>query len=224
MYANIIRKYVKNPVRSFRVEESEINKVRFFDNVSVNSGGLNGFSDVVHAAYQLPPIKKVNLTWFSETGPFYIGNDDEFFEMWDKGVVEVDGYIHLYMNVTHRRVPLSDEFPSSSCLSVSNSLYSTPEKVKSTSRLHIEIGAAPVTLDPATFLTPKKRILYSKSPELLRRSPRLLKKSIDAVTGSLGSVSGKKLFVNVDDEEVVDAEISDEARQLELEYQNIQPT
>ncbi|KAI3902377.1 hypothetical protein MKW92_052618, partial [Papaver armeniacum] len=51
-------KYVKNPVRSFRVEQSDTNKVRFFDNVSVNCGGLNGFSDVVHAAYRLPPIKK----------------------------------------------------------------------------------------------------------------------------------------------------------------------
>ncbi|XP_026390336.1 uncharacterized protein LOC113285786 [Papaver somniferum] len=217
-----MRKYVKNPVRSFGVEETDTNKVRLFDNVSVYSGGLTGFSDVVHDAYQLPPIKKVNLTWFSETDPFYIGNDDEFFEMWDKGVVEVDGYIHLYMNVTNMRVPLSDEFPSRSCLSVSKSLYSTPEKVKSTSRLHIERGATPVNLDPATFLTPKKRILYSESPELLRRNPRLLKKSIGAVIGILGNVSGKKLFFNVDDDEVVDAEISDEVRQLALEYENIQ--
>ncbi|RZC57377.1 hypothetical protein C5167_004681, partial [Papaver somniferum] len=84
-------KYVKNPVRSFRVEENDTNKIRYFDNVSVNCGGLNGFSDVVHAAYQLPPIKQVNLTWFSETDPFCIGSNEEFFEMLDKGVVEDDG-------------------------------------------------------------------------------------------------------------------------------------
>ncbi|KAI3945155.1 hypothetical protein MKW98_022019, partial [Papaver atlanticum] len=53
---------------------------------------------------------------------------------------------------------------------------------------------------------------------------RLVKKSIDAVTRSLDSVSGMKLFVNVDDDEVVDAGISVESRQLELEYENIQLT
>ncbi|XP_026435124.1 uncharacterized protein LOC113332835 [Papaver somniferum] len=171
MYANIMRKYVKNPVRSFRIEEYQTNKVRYFDNISVNSGGLNGLSDVVHAAYQLPPIKKVSLTWFSDTYPFYISNNEEFFEMWDKGVVEEDGYIHLYMNVINRRVPLSDEFLESSCVSVSNSLFSTPEKVQSTSRIHIERGAQ-VSIDPSLIITPNKRIIYSKSPEILRRSPR----------------------------------------------------
>ncbi|RZC46217.1 hypothetical protein C5167_039165 [Papaver somniferum] len=147
MYANIMKKYVKNPVRSFRVEECDTNKVRFFYNISANSGGLNGFSDVVHAAYQLPPIKKVSLTWFSDTDTFYIDNNKEFFEMWDKGVVEDDGYIHLYMNVTNRKVPLSDECPSPSYVSVSKSLFSTPEKVQSTSRIHIERGATPVKED-----------------------------------------------------------------------------
>ncbi|KAI3995925.1 hypothetical protein MKX01_017122, partial [Papaver californicum] len=63
----------------------------FFYNVDVKCGGLEGFSDVVHAAFQLPPIKKGNLTWFSETDPFYIANDDEFYEMWDKRVIEHDG-------------------------------------------------------------------------------------------------------------------------------------
>ncbi|KAI3847312.1 hypothetical protein MKW98_022445, partial [Papaver atlanticum] len=86
-------------------------------------------------------------------------------------------------------VPLSDEFPSSSYVSVSKSFYSTPEKVKNTSRLHIDRGAAPVSLDPYTFLTPKKRILFSKSHELLKRSHRMVQKSIVAVTRSLGSVS-----------------------------------
>ncbi|KAI3844350.1 hypothetical protein MKW92_026369, partial [Papaver armeniacum] len=159
-----------------------------------------------------------------ETYPFYIGSNEEFFEMWDKGVVEDDGYIHLYMNVTNRKVPLSDECPSFSCVSVSKSLFTTPEKVQSTSRLHIERDAAPMSIDPSLFLTPKKRIIYSKSPELLRRSPRMLKKSIATVTGSLGTVNGKNLFVNVDDVEVVDEEISFESRQAELEYENIQLT
>ncbi|XP_026409318.1 uncharacterized protein LOC113304428 [Papaver somniferum] len=221
MYANIMRKYVKNPVRSFRVEENDTNKIRYFDNVSVNCGGLNGFNVVVHAAYQLPPIKKVSLTWFSDTDPFYIGNNEEFFETWDKAVVEDDGYIYLYMSVTHRKVPLSDECPSSSCVSVSKSLMMTPEKVQSISRLHIERDATPVSIDPSFFLTPKKRIIYSKLPKLLRRSPRMLKKSI---AGSLGTVHGKNLFVNVDDVEVVDGEISLESRQAELEYENIQLT
>ncbi|RZC44863.1 hypothetical protein C5167_037812 [Papaver somniferum] len=216
MYANIMRKYVKNPVRRFRVEESETNKVRFFDNVSVNCGGLNGFCDVVHAAYQLPPIKKVNLTWFSDTDPFYIGSNDEFYEMWDKGVVEDDGYIYLYMNVTHMKVPLTDEFHESSGVSVAQSCYSTPHKAKTTSFLHIDRDAPPVNLDTSSFLTPRKRLLYSKSPELLRRSPRLVSKSIAAVIGS----AKKSLFVNMDDDEVVDAEISVELRLSQLEYEN----
>ncbi|KAI3947339.1 hypothetical protein MKW92_015428, partial [Papaver armeniacum] len=87
---------------------------------------------------------------------------------------------------------------------------------KTTSFLHIERDAPPVTLDPSSFLTPKKRLLYSKSPELLRRSPRLVSKSIAAVIGS-----GKKsLFVNVDDDEVVDGETSVEATLSQLEYDN----
>ncbi|KAI3966880.1 hypothetical protein MKW92_018264, partial [Papaver armeniacum] len=137
----------------------------------------------------LPPIKKVSLTWFSDTYPFYIGNNEEFFEMWDKGVVEEDKYIHLYMNVINRKVPLSDECPSSSCVSVSKSLFSTPEKVQSTSRIHIEKGAAPMSIDPSLIITPKKGIIYNKSPELLRRSPRLVKQSIAAVSGSFCSMN-----------------------------------
>lgn len=37
-------------------------------------------------------------------------------------------------------------------------------------------------------------------------------------------MNGKKLFFNVDDDEVVDEEISVESRQAELEYENIQLT
>ncbi|KAI3882509.1 hypothetical protein MKW92_046243, partial [Papaver armeniacum] len=39
-----------------------------------------------------------------------------------------------------------------------------------------------------------------------------------------GCMNSKKLFVNVDDDEVVDEEISLESRQAELEYENIQLT
>ncbi|RZC84455.1 hypothetical protein C5167_047242 [Papaver somniferum] len=113
-----IGKYVKNPVRSFRVEEYHTNK--------------------------LPPIKKNSLRC---------------------GIKE---WLKMM---------------------VSKCLFSTPEKVQSTSRIHIERGAAPVNIDPSLIITPKKRIIYGKSPELLRRSDRLAKKSIAAVSGSLGSVN-----------------------------------
>ncbi|KAI3983570.1 hypothetical protein MKX01_000582 [Papaver californicum] len=222
MVTNITKKYVKYPVRSFTVEVYDTNKVMFFDNVDVNCGGLNGFSDVVHAAFQLAPIKKVNLTWFSETDPFYIANNEEFFEMWDKGVVEDDGYVHLYMNSTNRKVPLNDEFPSSSCVSNAKS-YSTLVKVKSSSRIHIGIATSPVTLEPSMFATPKKMTTYSIPPELIRRSLRFISKSIVAVSEGSGSVSGKKLSVNLDDDdEVVDGEISGESREAELEYCTMQ--
>ncbi|KAI3981403.1 hypothetical protein MKX01_021526 [Papaver californicum] len=222
MFTNIMGKYVKNPVRSFRVEVTSTNKVMFFDNVDMRCGGLEGFNDVVHAAFQLPPIKKVNLTWFSQTDTFHIANDDEFYEMWDKGVVEDDGYVHLYMNITNKKVPLNDEYPSSSGVSNVKS-YTTPVKVKRTSRMQSWTAASPVTFDPSMFVTPKKMTIYCKSPELIRRSPRLISKSIVAVSGCSGSMSGKKLFLNLeDDDEVMDGEISSESRQDDLDYVNIQ--
>ncbi|KAI3832760.1 hypothetical protein MKW98_002306 [Papaver atlanticum] len=164
-----------------------------------------------------------NLTWFSETDLFYIANNEEFFEMWDRGAVEDDGYVHLYMNQTDRKVPLTDEFPSISCVSNAKSM-STLVKIKSTSIMHKNLAASPVTLDPSMFVTPKKRVIYSKSPELIRRSPRLVSKAIAAVRGGSGSVNGKKLFANLDVDEVEcgEGEIPDETRMVELDYVNIQ--
>ncbi|XP_026381110.1 uncharacterized protein LOC113275761 [Papaver somniferum] len=140
--------------------------------------------------------------------------------MWDRGAIEDDGYVHRYMNQTNRKVP---QFPSSSCVSNAKSM-STPVKIKSTTIMHKNLAASPVTLDPSMFLTPKKRVIYSKSPELIRICPRLVSKAIAAVSGGSGSMNGKKLFVNLDVDEVEcgEGEIPDKTRMDELEYVNIQ--
>ncbi|KAI3929560.1 hypothetical protein MKX01_025728, partial [Papaver californicum] len=72
-------------------------------------------------------------------------NDDHWYDTWDKVIDQDDGYVHLWCNISDRKFPPGDGWPSSYG---HGNMYQTPTKVRRDTITCIGYANSPVRLDP----------------------------------------------------------------------------